>query len=466
MISLRIFCLLCMFSFSFAARAQDVVESAPDLAERIDKIARQVLGEPGAPPSASLAVVKDGKITYVRAYGDARLDPRTPARPEMRYSIGSISKQFTATALLWAAEQGRLSIDDPVSRFLPALTRSREVTIRQLLSHTSGYQDYWPQDYVFPLMMKPVTAERILETWARRPLDFDPGTQYQYSNTNYVIAGLIFEKAAGVPLMKFLHDKVFVPLTMRSVVDIDRERLTESDPVGYMRYGLGPPRPSPKEGKGWLYAAGELAMTAEDLARWDIALIDRKLLKPASYAELESPVRLKDGLTVNYALGLSARSREGRRVLSHGGEVSGFCAQNIVFPEERVAVAVLVNQISTDAAATIAQHIVPLLLPRPEGEAASRTEQARRIFADLQSGKIDRTLFTDNGNSYFSDQALKDFASSLGRLGAPQEFSELGHDSRGGMTGRTYRVKFADSVLLIRSYELPDGKWEQFQLAN
>src|ERR1035438_2059302 len=118
-----------------------------------------------------------------------------PAVPTMRYSVGSISKQFTATAVLLLAEQGKLTLDDPVSRFVPNLTRGSEVTIRQLLSHTSGYQDYWPQDYVPPFMLQAITADKILDQWARKPLDFDPGTEWQYSNTNFVIAGLIVEKA-------------------------------------------------------------------------------------------------------------------------------------------------------------------------------------------------------------------------------------------------------------------------------
>ena len=114
-------------------------------------------------------------------------------------SIGSISKQFTAAAILLLAEQGKVSLDDPVSKFVPNLTRGDKVTIRQLLSHTSGYQDYWPQDYVPPFMLQPVTADKILDLWARKALDFDPGTQWQYSNTNFVIAGLIVEKASGEP---------------------------------------------------------------------------------------------------------------------------------------------------------------------------------------------------------------------------------------------------------------------------
>ena len=172
---------------AFNATAQ--TQLSADLTEKIDKVANETLAKTGV-PSASVAIVKDGQIVYTKAYGDARLDPKTPATPQMRYSIGSISKQFTAFAILLLQEQGKLSLDDKVAKFIPELTRANEVTIRQLLSHTSGYQDFWPQDYVMPMMMQPTTAQKILDMWARKPLDFDPGTKWQYSNTNYVIAGV------------------------------------------------------------------------------------------------------------------------------------------------------------------------------------------------------------------------------------------------------------------------------------
>src|SRR3954449_8064083 len=201
--------LLLLTSTAFAQLSTDTRDS-------IDRIAKQVLATTSV-PSASIAIVKDGKIAYVQAYGDARLDPRTPATPPMRYSIGSISKQFTATAILMLAEQGKLSLDDTVSKFIPNLTRANEVTIRQLLSHTSGYQDYWPQDYVMPGMLKATTAQQILDMWAKKPLDFDPGTKWQYSNTNYVIAGVIVEKVSKMPLLAFLQHNIFQPLDMTSV---------------------------------------------------------------------------------------------------------------------------------------------------------------------------------------------------------------------------------------------------------
>src|SRR5258706_2743240 len=246
---------------------------APNIQSQIDKIATSALANSGV-PSASVAVVKNGQIAFTRAYGNAKIDPIIAARSDMRYSIGSVSKQFTATAMLLLQEQGKLSLDDKVGKFVPELTRAGEVTIRQLLSHTSGYQDYWPQDYVMPMMLKPVTAMAIIDVWGRKPLDFEPGTKWQYSNTNYVIAGVIVEKASGMHLLDFLQQKVFTPLGMKSVADVDQARLGETDPTGYLRYALGPLRKAPKEGPGWLFAAGELAMPAEDLAKWDISIMD------------------------------------------------------------------------------------------------------------------------------------------------------------------------------------------------
>lgn len=442
------------------AVAQGDPAVAPEIRGKIDAAAQQVLLATGV-PSASVAVVQGGRIVYLQAYGDARLEPRVQAKPGMRYSIGSISKQFTATAILMLAEQGKLSLDDPVARFIPDLTRAKDVTIRQVLSHTSGYQDYWPQDYVPPFMLQPVNADKILDLWARKPLDFEPGTQWQYSNTGYVIAGLIVERASGMPLLEFLSKNIFGPLQMKSVMNIDQQRLTETDATGYTRYGLGPLRIAPKEGKGWLFAAGELAMPAEDLAKWDISIINQTLLKPASYRDLETSIVLKNGVATNYGLGIGVRRESARRILEHGGEVSGFTSENVIFPDDRAAVVVLTNEDAVDASEQIANKIAPLLFPQ---EDTSKDEaQARGIFEGLQKGQINRALFSDNANSYFTEQALNDLASGLGPLGAPQSFMQSRRSERGGMTFRLFMVRFPKQNLQIWQRTLPDGKIEQYQ---
>ena len=444
--------------------AQNQVRLGPEESAKVDDIARKALAATGV-PSASLAVVKDGAVVYVQAYGDARLDPKTAATPAMRYSVGSISKQFTAAAVLMLQEQGKLSLDDKVSKWVPGLTRGDEVTIRQVLSHTSGYQDYAPQDYMIPDWKQPISAQQIMDRWAKIPLDFDPGTKWQYSNTNFVIAGVIVEKAGGKPLYDMLQERVLTPLRMTSATNTDLKKLPPSDPSGYFRYALGPLRPAPKEGPGWMYAAGELAMTAEDLAKWDISVMKQSVLKPASYREMETETLLNNGVGTRYGLGVSVFSQNGHRWLEHGGEVSGFTAENVVLPDDGIAVAVLTNQDAVGAASQIGREIVNWLV---KGQAAHDPKQdaaVRKVFDGLRQGKIDRGQFTENANWYFTEQALADYAASLGALGDPKSFEATSVSLRGGMTHRGYSVVYPQKTLQINIYEMPDGKFEQFLIS-
>ena len=453
--------LACLMSTGRELSAQTALSAATRA--QIDSAARAVLAATGA-PSASLAVVRDGAIVYTNAYGLARIEPKTPAAPAMRYSIGSISKQFTATAILLLAERHKLSLDDKVSRWLPELTRANEVSIRQILSMTSGYQDYWPQDYVMPPMLQPTTARRIVDEWARKPLDFDPGTKWQYSNTNYVIAGLIVEQASGMPLVDFLRKEVFAPLRMTSVFISDEGALPPTDAQRYLRYALGPPRPAPKEGRGWLFAAGELAMTASDLARWDISVIDQKILSPASYHTQQTTMVLEDGTATGYGLGVDVGAIGGHRLISHNGEVSGFTAENDIYPDDRTAIVVLANLDATGAPGQIARRIADVLFATTDAASARATAQARAIFLALQRGSIDRSLFTSNANAYFSAAALADFASSLGPLGAPTSFVQTRRSLRGGMTFRAFEVRAGGKTLTVTTFTTADGKLEQYQV--
>lgn len=437
---------------------------SPDLQRRIDAAANEVLANTGA-ASASIAVVQDGRIAYSRAYGDARLDPKQPAQTATRYAIGSISKQFTAAAILLLAQDGKLLLDDPVEKYVPGLTRGRDITVRQLLSHTSGYQDYWPQDYMFPLMTNPATPEFIMERWARKPLDYEPGTKWQYSNTGYVIAGRIVEKASGKPFFEFLRERVLAPLGLRSALDFDSNPQAEGLAEGYTQYALGPSRVVTPSAPGWLFAAGQLAMTAEDLAHWDQSLIRRDLLTEASYLALETDTRLLNGAGTQYGLGTRVALENQRRILAHGGAVNGFTSANLVYPDDGTAIVVLTNQDASPAPPQLSDKIAEILFEEAQPADVAATERARAIFEGLQKGQLDRVQFTANANFYFSDQAIADFQSSLAALGAPKSFRQTRRWLRGGMTGRSYDAEFADRKLRVWTYEMPDGKLEQFQVA-
>jgi len=455
--------LVALIALATPLRAQMSAPSDSALAAKVDAIANQVLQSTGV-PSASVAVVTHGRLAYAQAYGSAKLDPRVAATPDMRYAVGSISKQFTAAAILLLQQDGKLSLDDPVSRFVPGLSRGNEVTIRELLSHTSGYQDFWPQDYVMPMMLHPVTPQGIADRWAKQPLDFDPGTRWQYSNTNYTLAGMVVEKASGMPFFQFVQQRILDPVGLRSASDFDASPRA-ANPTGYLRYALGPLRPAPDAASGWMWGAGELAMTASDLAKWDLSIIRRSLLKPESYRALETEVRLKNGAGTGYGLGVDVAVQGGHFLVEHSGEVSGFTAENMVFPEDSAAVVVLTNQDAAPASGAIARQISQLLFTTEDALTQSRTAQARTIFEGLQRGTIDRSLFTSNANAYFSDQAIQDFAASLSPLGAPAGFVQTSQSKRGGMVLRVYRASFANRSLRVWTFETADGKLEQYQVA-
>jgi CubicO group peptidase (beta-lactamase class C family) len=427
----------------------------------IDSIVLAEVRASGA-PSISIAVVKDGALAYAKAYGDARVSPRTPATTSMRYSIGSVSKQFTATAILMLAEEGKLSIDDRVARFFPELTRAGDITIRQLLSMTSGYQDYWPQDYVMPPMKLPTTPRAIMDGWAKKPLDFEPGAKYQYSNTNYVILGGIVEKASGMPVVDFLRRRILGPLKLESVQITDDGALGPTDPERYERFGLGPLRVAPKEGNGWMYAAGELAMTPSDLAKWDISVIDKTLLKPESYRKQQTATLLNDGRASNYALGVITGSLQGHRMISHGGEVSGFTTQNAIFPDDRAAVVATSNLFVTSAPANVVNAIGNLLFASNDAASAHALQVARQAFTDFQQGRIDRTKFTDNANAFFNGIALGDLKASIGPCGKLSGVTQTTTSLRGGMTYRGFSARCGSKSYSISTFFTSGGKIEQY----
>jgi D-alanyl-D-alanine carboxypeptidase len=443
--------LACALLFASILCAQDsALNSALD--ERISAALRS-----SGAPSVSVAVVQHGEITYAKAFGQANLAENRSADASTRYAIGSVSKQFTSAALLLLAEQGKISLDDKVAKYFPDLTRAREVTIRELLSHTSGYEDYAPQDYIIPDWTRPITPAEILNQWAKKPLNFDPGTRWQYSNTNYVIAGQIFEKLAGQPLVAFLREKIFQPLGMSTPGEItDHE---PADASAYTRYALGPPRLVAREGPGWMFAAGELAMTPSDLARWDIAFLEKKILSARSYREFTSEVKLKNRKETHYALGLSLGELNGTPMISHTGEVSGFLTSNAVFPAKGVAVVVCSNEDGISLVSPLARQIAGVLLG---GASDKDITQVRGILEGLREGRVDRAMFTSDANSYFNDQVLKDFAASLGALGMLQDVTKTNEQLRGGMTHRSYRAQYETKTVLLNVYVMPDGRYEQF----
>lgn len=437
----------------------------PSETQRVDRTVTATLAKSGV-PSASIAIVRGGRVVYAKAYGKQAETGTT--RDEAPYQIASISKQFTAAAILLLQRDGKLSLDDTVAKYVPGISGGDTITIRQLLSHTAGLQDYWPQDYSFKAMATPVTPQQIVDRWAKKPLDFAPGTQWQYSNTGYVVAGMIVEKVSGQPLLDFLQARVFKPL---GITAYDQDlAIGPGFPQGYGRAALGPVRAVTPAAHGWLYAAGELSMSARSLALWDVARLDRAVLTPEEWTTQETPVKLADGTTNGYGLGVFAGTASGHRFIEHSGEAVGFLSENIVYPDDKAAIVVLTNSWSNEAFKTLAQKLSGIVLKAPALDSAdiAALAQARSVFDQVRNGTLDRSRLTENANFYFTATTLGDYRTSLAPLGTPRSFAQMGTARlRGGFVNRVYRVSYPGITLALSTYVEPgsNGKIEQFLIA-
>lgn len=457
--------LLALVAAPAAAKPLSPAETAA-----IDKLVTDTLRQTGV-PSASVSVVRGGEVVLVKAYGKAS-ETIPQARADLPYQIASISKQFTTMGLLLLEDDGKLSLDDTVSKWIPGVSGGDRITIRRMLSHTAGLQDYWPQDYMFAAMSRPVTPQGIVDRWGKKGLDFDPASQWQYSNTGYVVAGMILEKAAGEPLMAFLKRRLFDPVGIAPLNQDDT--FTPAYPAGYSRYALGPVRLAPKPARGWMFATGMLSMTAADLAKWNIARLNRAVFPAEDWIEQERPVLRHDAATNGYGLGISNTLTRERRILSHTGGAVGFVSRNNVYPDSRAAITVLTNADFSNAINDIAAGIEKIILGAPTPAAAEaeppRTEDARALYDSIVAGNPDRSKMTANLGYYFDPVTLGDFRSSLATLGVPVALELAGPPRlRGGFVGRSFMIKYASGRTLdLSTYAEPgpNGRWEQFLISE
>jgi len=228
---------------------------------------------------ATVAVVENGRVILARGFGRRSLDSPAAVDDDTLFGFGSVTKQFTAAAALLLAERGQLSVEDRVAKYYPELTRASDITILDLMNHVSGYTDYYPLDFVDRRMLAPIAPDDLLQRYAGSPLDFDPGTRWSYSNTGFVLLGRIVERASGQPLGTFFRENIFTPLGMSHTLyepAADDARVAR----GYTSFALAPLTRATREGPGWVGPAGGIYSTAADVARWDVALMDGRVLKP------------------------------------------------------------------------------------------------------------------------------------------------------------------------------------------
>ncbi|MDQ6829121.1 MAG: beta-lactamase family protein [Gemmatimonadota bacterium] len=425
----------------------------------------------------SVALVRGGKIALSKGYGSASLSPSVPVDTGTRFSIGSVTKEFTATLLLLLQEDHKLSAHDTLAKWFPNLTRAREITLIDLVNHVSGYRDYYPLDFVDREMSLPTTYDKVIDEYATRPLDFDPGTRWSYSNTGYTILGRVLERVSGKPLGTLMEERIFRPLGMKQ--SVYEPAHIERQASGYMSWALGDPEPAPPEGQGWIGAPGGIWSTANDLARWDLALMRPGFLTPASRALLFGERILRDGTPTGYAGGLGVGQSGGRTIYQHGGATSGFSATNIFIPADSAAVVLLSNtdrnvtpapllrlvstprQMASEPAAPRRAQ-TPMTPPTPRGLTAMAA--AVDFFAQLQRGQVDRTQLADDYAAFLTPARVAGAARTLAPLGEVTRAEVLAIRERGGMQVATVRLTAGDRAITTLMYRAPSGAIEQYLL--
>ena len=288
-------------------------------------------------------MVQDGRPVLRKGYGLANVELSVPIRPEMVFRIGSTTKQFTSACILKLVEQGRLRLDDPLSKYLPEYPGpGRSATIRQLLTHTSGIRSATDMPTWFPHMREDWSVAQLIDFFDGEPLDFAPGTRWRYSNSGYILLGAILEKVTGRPYAEVVADWIFRPLGMKDTRYDSDAPIVPGRAEGYRRTPDGVIN-APFLSMTQPFAAGALVSTVDDLARWQSALDEGRVLSAESRRLMWMPVELPDGRPTRYGFGWAVWSYEGHSVVEHGGSVNGFSTANMRLPDDRLYVAVLSN---------------------------------------------------------------------------------------------------------------------------
>ncbi|XLZ70612.1 serine hydrolase [Massilia sp. SR12] len=294
-------------------------------------------------PGATVIVTRDGKPLFRKAYGLANLPEKTPMQADMLLRIGSITKQFTAVAILQLAEQGKLSLQDDVRQHLPDFPdKGRRISIEHLLQHTSGIPNYTELKAMRNLPKENVAITQVLEMFKDEALEFAPGTQHKYSNSGYFLLGMVIEKVSGQAYHEYLAQNIFEPLGMRDTAHEGNERSSKRRIKGYRLSGKEIVPVAEIDVK-IAYAAGALVTTVDDMARWDGAVSGGKLLKPATWRQAFTACSLPQGAPCHYGYGWNIGALAGHKMIYHGGSIPGFTAQAVRLPDDQVFVAVLTN---------------------------------------------------------------------------------------------------------------------------
>ena len=426
---------LALAALPTSAPAQD-----GDLAAYADELLTRTY--PAGEPGAAVLVVKDGKTVLRKGYGLANVELGVPIQPDMVFEIGSVTKQFTAAAILMLAERGLLSVDDEITKHLPDYpTHGQRITIDHLLTHTSGIPSYTGTPEWMGRVREDLKVEQLIAMFKDRPLDFAPGERWAYNNSAYVLLGAVIEKVSGKTYEDFIEQEIFKPLGMTRSSYGHNTELVPGRVEGYDKGRDGYQR-ARYLSMTQPYAAGSLLSTVDDLARWSDALWAGKVIKPESLKRMLTPAKLSSGRSTRYAYGLGVGEYAGRTLVEHGGGIFGFVSDTLRVPDEGIFVAILSNNADSN----------------PQPEALAFRIAAKALGEPIESRKTlkldSKTLDEYAGVYRFSEQVTRTITREGDRL-----FSQRrGGDKREILALAKDRFSFDDGENELLFRRDPQGK--------
>lgn len=444
------------------------------VAEKIGGDAKDVLHR-FAVPGAAIMVLQNGHVSYVEAFGLRDATRRLPVRADSHFEIGSITKQFTAAIILQLQEAGKIRIDRPLSDYLPDAPHAKEVTLRQLLTHTSGLHDYLDlaPDELYRLTSQPIAYRDLIARVAALPLDFAPGSKWSYSNTGYLLLGKVIETVSGETYKNYLQHHILDPLQMKDTYTTADETGLSNMALGY-HHGEGRLERAPIIDPSWAGAAGLLVSTLRDLAKWDAALRGGKVVSQAGYRQMTTPFLTTKAGSADYGFGLFVDSVYGEKRIGHTGGSLGFTTADEYFPRQDVRIIAFTNlgDDTPEAGETLTNVVFADLYPdiaakaqRPApGENAAITRAVRDAFRELQTGKT-YARFSANLRGKLAGGAGTRFVTGLGPYGAPSAeiFKGIRHDAKDSWYD--YVVQFGPGVSMPFAAKIgPDGSVTGFSI--
>ena len=443
--------------------------SQATLADRIDAFVREEMSRQRV-PGVAIGVVKEGSVLIAQGYGLANVEHRVPVTPETIFESGSLGKQFTATAVMLQAEDGKLGLADPLTKFFPdAPDTWRPITIRHLLTHTSGLPDYASgmiderRDY---------TEEELARFAFTLPLEFSPGSRWNYSNTGYVLLGIIVHKVSGAFYGDVLAARVFAPAGMTTTRVISEADIVPNRAAGY-RLDRGE-----LKNQEWVSpslnttADGSLYFSLRDLLAWDRVVRERAVLSPESWRQVLDPVRLTSGRTYPYGFGWGIGTRGGQPLHEHGGSWQGFKTQYSRFIGDGLSIVVLANLAQANPARfadRIAAIVTPsLAVPTPspiEDRDRNVTARLATLLESARSGALAPADFAYVRAGFFPGGAAR-LRERLAVLGPVQRMLLVRRDEVGDDRVFTYEVTFGSGVMHYIVALAPDDRVARFELTE